>query len=125
MNYEKNKTIKTLALIDSGAGGKFIDQNYAKESGFPLENLKEPLMARNVDGTENKQGKFTKHVNLNVTIHGRMKNIKMLVTGLGKQKIILGFPWLNNENPDINWKNGEFKWQPRPFKVKGSLESGP
>ena len=42
----------------------------------------------------------------------------MLVTGLGKQKIILGFPWLNDENPDINWKNGEFKWRSRPFKVK-------
>ena len=45
MNCEKNKTVETLALIDSGAGGKFIDQNYAKESGFSLENLNEPLMA--------------------------------------------------------------------------------
>ena len=42
----------------------------------------------------------------------------MLVTELGKQKIILGFPWLNNKNPDINWKNGEIKWRPQPFKVK-------
>ena len=75
-------------------------------------------MARNVDGTENKRGKITKYVNLSVTIHGRTKNIKMLVTGLGKQKIILGFPWLNDENPDINWRSGEFKWRPRPFKVK-------
>ena len=108
VNCKKNKTVETLALIDSGAGGKFIDQNYAKESGFILENLEEPLMAQNVDGTENKQGKTTKYVDLNVTIHGRTKNIKMLVTGLGKQTIILGFPWLNNENPDINWKNGEF-----------------
>ena len=107
-----------LALINSGARGKFIDQNYAKESGFTLKNLEKPLMARNVDGTENKRVKITKYVNLNVTIHGWTKNIKMLVTGLGKQKIILGFPWLNDENPDINWKNGEFKWRPRPFKVK-------
>ena len=45
MNCKKNKTVETLALIDSGAGGKFIDQNYAKESGFTLENLEEPLMA--------------------------------------------------------------------------------
>ena len=75
-------------------------------------------MAQNVDGTENKWGKFTKYVNLKVTIHRRTKDIKMLVTGLGKQKIILGFPWLNNKNPDINWKNGEFKWWPQPFKVK-------
>ena len=47
MNCKKNKTVETLALINSGAGGKFIDQNYAKESGFTLENLEEPLMARN------------------------------------------------------------------------------
>ena len=118
MNHKKNETIETLALIDSGARGKFIDQNYTKESSFTLENLEEPLMAWNMDGTENKQGKITKYVNLNVTIHRRTKDIKMLVTGLGKQKIILGFPWLNDENPDINWKNWEFKWWPQPFKVK-------
>ena len=54
LNCEKNKTVKTLALIDSGARGKFIDQNYVKESSFSLENLEEPLMAQNMDGTENK-----------------------------------------------------------------------
>ena len=64
------------------------------------------------------QRKNTKYVKLNATIHGRTRNIKLLVTGLGKQKIILGFPWLNDENPDINWKTGEFKWRPRPFKLK-------
>ena len=37
INCEGNKTIETLALIDSGAGGNFIDQNYARESGFILE----------------------------------------------------------------------------------------
>ena len=76
VNCKKNKTIETLALINSGAGGKFIDQNYAKESGFTLKNLKEPLMAQNVDGTENKRGKITKYVNLNVTIHRRTKKSK-------------------------------------------------
>ena len=45
INCEENKTIETLALIDSGAGGKFIDQNYARESSFILETLEEPLMA--------------------------------------------------------------------------------
>ena len=49
VNCEKNKTVETLALIDSGAGGKFIDQNYTKESSFSLEDLKEPLMAQNMD----------------------------------------------------------------------------
>jgi hypothetical protein len=51
---ETNKTAVTFGLIDSGAGGKFIDQNYAKWKGFEIKTLKEPTTARNVDGTENK-----------------------------------------------------------------------
>ena len=36
---------------------------------------------------------------------------ELLVTGLGKERIILGFPWLQEQNPDINWKTGEFSWR--------------
>ena len=31
---------------------------------------------------------------------------RLLVAGLGKLKIILGFPWLNEQNPVIDWKLG-------------------
>jgi hypothetical protein len=43
-----------------------------------------------------------------------------MVTGLGKQKIILGFPWLNEHNPDIDWRTGKFTWRTtrRPLKIK-------
>ena len=30
----EERSIETLGLIDSGAGGKFINQNYAKRMGF-------------------------------------------------------------------------------------------
>ena len=46
-----------------------------------------------------------------MTINRRTMDIRLLVTGLGKQKIILGFPWLSQENPEINWKTGKFKWR--------------
>jgi hypothetical protein len=52
---EKDKIVETLALIDSGAGGKFIDQNYAKNTGLETQTLKEPLIARNIDGTKTKR----------------------------------------------------------------------
>ena len=32
----EHESVKTLALIDSGAGGKFINQNYAKKLGLPI-----------------------------------------------------------------------------------------
>ena len=37
------ENVKTLGLIDSGAGGKFIDQDFTKESGFKTLKLEEPL----------------------------------------------------------------------------------
>jgi hypothetical protein len=53
---EKNKSIKTRPLVDSGAGGTFMDQNYTWKHGFNLTKLEYLITARNVDGTENKQG---------------------------------------------------------------------
>ena len=50
----EERSIKTLGLIDSGAGGKFINQNNAKRMGFNTHKLEKPSQAYNVDGTENK-----------------------------------------------------------------------
>ena len=68
---EKTKSVETLGLIDSGAGGKFIDQNFARKLGLKIQNLEEPITARNVDGTKNKQGKITTFVELYIAINGR------------------------------------------------------
>ena len=56
----------------------------------------------------------------------------LLVTGLGKLKIILGFPWLNKQNPVIDWKRGtvsfpekkkiNWKWIIGSRNPKASLE---
>ena len=77
-------------MIDSGAGGKFIDQNFAKR--FDIKKMDKPLKAYNVDGTENKRGTIKHYVDLKFKIGKRNFVERLLVTGLGKQKIILGFP---------------------------------
>ena len=76
-------------------------------------------MARNVDGTLNKTVTITFYMDLMIEIDRRITDIQLLVTGLGNQRIILGFPYLNEYNLDINWKTGEFKWRSfQPLKVK-------
>jgi hypothetical protein len=45
----RKQTIETL--INSGAGGLFIDQNFAKN--FDINYLDKPVKAYNVDGMEN------------------------------------------------------------------------
>ena len=112
-NLSKNETVETLALVDSGAGGRFINRKYAELLELPTQKLNKPVIARNVDGT------ITSYVDLLLKVDGRTVNTQLLITELSSQQIILGFPWLREHNPDINWQTGEFKWQPlKPLKVK-------
>jgi hypothetical protein len=46
------------------------------------------------------------------------------MTGLGKQKIILGFPWLHKYNPIINWKKGEIIFKPFQIDWRRLMEKG-
>ena len=105
------KIVETLGLINSGAGGKFIDQNFVRKARIKTQKLENPMKARNVDRTENKRGTIRQFVDLDLEINGRSCNTRFLVSGLGNELIILGFPWLEEHNPDINWRTGEFKWR--------------
>ena len=61
IEIKKNEyeSVETLALIDSRAGGKFINQKYAEQLKLPIQTLKRPIMARNVDGALNKTRTIT------------------------------------------------------------------
>ena len=44
INHDESKeTIETLGLLDSGAGGQFVNQNYARKAGFEIKKLDKPL----------------------------------------------------------------------------------
>jgi Retroviral aspartyl protease len=111
MTPEKNEPIETRPLVDSGAGGIFMDQNYARKHSFTLTKLEYPITARNVDGTENKQGTIRYYMDLDIQVNGKTNTERFLITGLGNQKIILGLPWLREHNPEINWKEGTLQWR--------------
>ena len=63
------KTIETQALIDCGAGGMFIDQNFAQN--FKIHLLTKPITAQNVDGTINKKGTIRSYIKLEFKINSR------------------------------------------------------
>jgi hypothetical protein len=110
----RKQTVETL--IDCGAGGTFIDQNFARN--FKVKTLDEPVKAYNVDGTENKKGTIKSYVDLKFQLGDKTFEERFYVTGLGKQKIILGFPWLHKHNPIIDWKKGEITWKPLKINWK-------
>ena len=55
-----NETVETPTMIDCGAGGKFINQSYARH--FEVKKLDQPYRVHNVDGTENKKGTIRSYV---------------------------------------------------------------
>jgi hypothetical protein len=73
--------------------------------------LEKPIKVYNVDGTLNKRGTIRQSVDLNIEIHGKTCTERFLVTGLGKHKIILGYPWLKRMNPIIDWEKGTLDWR--------------
>jgi hypothetical protein len=68
-------------------------------------------MARNMDGTENKQGTIWYYTDLDLHVNSKKHMEQFLITGLGNQKVILGLPWLQKHNPEINWKEGTLHWR--------------
>ena len=59
----------------------------------------------NVDGTPNEAGSITEIVDLILRFEDHMERTSFAVTGLGKQDLILGFTWLEEHNPEIDWQS--------------------
>jgi hypothetical protein len=51
-----------------------------------------------------------------------MRTHNLLVTGLGKQRITLGYPWFKQTNPDINWKKCTLTWRTKQDERKPMLK---
>jgi hypothetical protein len=64
------------------------------------------------------------YVNLKFKLGDQKFKKHLNVTGLGKQRIIFGFPWLHKYNPIINWKKGEITFKPFQIDWRCLMEKG-
>jgi len=67
------------------------------------------VAVRNVDGMNNSRGAITYQVEVNVYYKSHVERIRIDVCDLGKTDMILGIPWLQAYNPEINWETEEIK----------------
>ena len=74
--------------------------------GVGKRPLTKPLTVYNVDGSENKQGKITDYCMLCIIFQGQQRLQKFYIASLGKDSIILGYPFLYVFQPTINWQKG-------------------
>ena len=99
-------------MIDSGAEGVFLDEEFVRENSIPCRDLPNPIKVTNVDGSENISGYIIKTavVVLKAANGKHTELLRCFVTKLGGDSLILGLPWLRKHNPDIDWDGGETLW---------------
>ena len=81
-------------------------------------NLKKERTIWNVDGTHNKSGAIKHYVDLQVRCGDRIKEMQFLVTNIGEDELVLGYPWLAAFQPKINWKNATLDEAMQPLVIK-------
>jgi hypothetical protein len=106
----------TQALIDCGATGCFIDIEWAKLNNVPTRPLSKPIPVYNVDGTANDAGTITDIADVILCYEHHSERTQLAITCLGKQSLILGYDWLQNHNPEINWQTKDVKMSHCPLQ---------
>jgi hypothetical protein len=101
------KVRRARAMIDSGAEGIFLNRKYVEKNRLECVRLQRPIPVFNIDGTLNKDGSIKETVSVQVEGSGHVENLRCFVTELGDDNMILGLPWLEKHNPDVDWNTGE------------------
>jgi len=105
-------------LVDSGATDNFIHPKFVKRLQVGMQALGCPMKIWNIDGTTNRAGQLTHFVDLLVKTKGQEKKMRFLVTDLGIEDVILGYPWLATFEPQFSWKDATVDTKILPVVIR-------
>ena len=106
-----NKTVKTPVLLDTGAGGIFMNKSYTKKHNIEVYELNTPIIPHNVDGSLNQAGKITHYTWIWTKFQDITILVRLLITNIRSQDIIFGLPWFKDYDPQIDWNTGKITIQ--------------
>ena len=106
------------ALLDSGATGSFIDKDFVRRHHIKTRPLHRPIPVYNIDGTLNESGSISEVADFVLHYRDHTERTQFAVTSLGKQKVVLGFSWLRDHNPEVDWTTGEVKMSRCPARCR-------
>jgi Retroviral aspartyl protease len=119
VTYNKTETVNVL--IDSGATDNFIDFRMVAKLRLGTKKLPRARQLFNVDGTHNQAGLIEESVHLYIDRGDERVQTQLHVTNLGKDRLILGYPWLEAFNPEINWAEGKLLGPWTTLKTTGTV----
>jgi hypothetical protein len=119
VTYNNMETVN--ALIDSGVTDNFIDFRTVAKLRLGTKKLPRARQLFNVDGTHNQAGLIEESVHLYIDRGDEHIQTQLHVTNLGRDRLILGYPWLEAFNPEINWAEGKLLGPQTTLKTTGAV----
>lgn len=123
--------IPTKALINSGSMSSCLNKKIIEKHQTKTEKVEHPIQVYNADGILNQEGAISKIALLRMKIGEHEEWIEMGISNSGKTNIFLGYDWLREHKPTVDyWKatiwfeNCPRKYRSEFGKVREWLEAG-
>ena len=105
-------------LLDCGATGSLINRDFVCAREMNTWTLSHNILVFNVDSSPNKAGQISEVVNIVLCYKTHSERMLLAISGLGKQSLILGYNWLKDHNPKIDWEKGEVEITRCPLRCE-------
>jgi hypothetical protein len=107
-----------VGLLDSRATNGFMSQWFIDERGIKVEPLAVAVPVYNVDSSLNKGGHITHVACMPLRVQDHAEIFSFAVTDTGKSNVIIGFNWLKQHNPEIDWQKQILRFSRCPATCK-------
>jgi len=107
------------AVLDCGATRSLINRDFVRSKGMNTWTLSHNIPVFNVNGSPNKAGQISKVMDVVLCYKTYSERMLLAVSGLGKQSLILGYDWLKDHNPRIDWEKGKVEMTCCPLRCEG------
>jgi Reverse transcriptase (RNA-dependent DNA polymerase) len=95
----------------------FVNRNLVECLRLGTRPLECPIKLRNIDGTFNTTGKITHYIDLMMCRADKKVKERFYITGLSGIELILGYPWLRDFNPQVDWPTNTLPGPPVEIKT--------
>jgi len=107
------------ALLDCRATGSLINRDFVCLKEMNTQTLSHNIPVFNVDGSPNEAGQISEVVDVVLCYKTHSERMLLAVSRLRKKNLILGYDWLKDHNPKIDWEKGEVEMTRCPLCYEG------
>jgi len=115
---DTSKLHSVKALLDCRATESFINRDFVHSKGMNTWTLSCNILVFNVNGSPNEAGQISKVMDVVLCYKTHSERMLLAISGLGKQSLILGYNWLKDHKPKIDWEKGKVKMTCYPLQCK-------